>query len=67
MYYNTRPKSAPKGSPCFHLEAKKVMFKNFEHLLQFLVVKMATLWLQERDSTTNGDGSLPISTLFMLI
>jgi len=38
------------------LECEEVISKSFEHLLQFLVVKMATSWLQECDSTTIGDG-----------
>jgi hypothetical protein len=47
------------------LECEKVISRSFEHLLQFLVVKMARSWLKNRDSTTIGDGSLPISMFFM--
>lgn len=47
------------------LECEKVISRSFEHLLEILIVKMETSWLQERDFETIGDGSLPISTLFM--
>jgi hypothetical protein len=47
------------------LECEEVISRSFEHLLQFLVVKMAKSWLKKYDSTTIGDESLPISMFFM--